>query len=136
MEFAFLYFDSVRYNWSSAISAYRYVMLLILFSIGSVFYFGTASLGHSHIELGSTASSLTVRAHIKLTISLPIFLYLTAETPLSSVADPKPWDPYVLGPPGSISTMYGSGSFYHQAKVLRKSLISYSFVIFYTTFYL
>jgi hypothetical protein len=32
-----------------------------------------------------------------------------------SVADP---DPYVFGPPGS-----GSGSFYHQAKIVEKTLI-------------
>jgi hypothetical protein len=40
----------------------------------------------------------------------------------TSVADP---DPYVLGPPGSVSQRYGSGSgsFYHQAKVVRKTLI-------------
>jgi hypothetical protein len=35
-----------------------------------------------------------------------------------SVADPDPSDPYVFGPPGS-----GSGSFYHQAKIVRKTLI-------------
>jgi hypothetical protein len=37
-------------------------------------------------------------------------------------------DPYVFGPPGSgsISTRYGSGSrsFFHQAKMIRKTLIS------------
>jgi hypothetical protein len=46
----------------------------------------------------------------------------------SSVADPDPSDPYVFGPPGSlsgsISQRYGSGSFYHQAKIVRKTLIS------------
>jgi hypothetical protein len=42
---------------------------------------------------------------------------------LTSVADPNPapdtQDPYVFGPPGSgsISTRYGSGSFYNQAKI-------------------
>jgi hypothetical protein len=51
----------------------------------------------------------------------------------SSVADPDsdpdPSDPYVFGPPGSgtesITQRYGSGSgsFYHQAKVVRKILI-------------
>jgi hypothetical protein len=45
----------------------------------------------------------------------------------SSVADPDPSDPYVFGPPGSgsISQRYGSGSrsFYHQAKIVRKTLI-------------
>jgi len=43
-----------------------------------------------------------------------------------SVADlePNP-DPYVFGPPwsGSISQRYGSGSFYHQEKIVRKTLI-------------
>ncbi len=44
-----------------------------------------------------------------------------------SVADPDPSDPYVFGPPGSesgsISQRHGSGSFYHQAKIVRKTLI-------------
>ena len=34
----------------------------------------------------------------------------------SSVADPDPSDPYIFGPPGS-------GSFYHQSKIVRKTLI-------------
>jgi hypothetical protein len=48
---------------------------------------------------------------------------------LSSVADPNPdpSDPYVFGPPGSgsINQRHGSGfgSFYHQTKIVRKSLI-------------
>jgi hypothetical protein len=37
-----------------------------------------------------------------------------------SVADLDP-DPYVFGPPGS---RYGNGSFYHQAKKVRKTFIS------------
>jgi len=45
----------------------------------------------------------------------------------SSVPDPNPdpADPHVFGPPGSgsISQMYGSGSFYNQAKKVRKTLI-------------
>jgi hypothetical protein len=42
----------------------------------------------------------------------------------TSVADPNP-DPHVFGPPGSgsISQNYGSGSFYHQAEIVRKTLI-------------
>ncbi len=44
-----------------------------------------------------------------------------------SVAEQDPSDPYVFGPPGSgsgsISQKYGSGSFYHQAKIVRKTLI-------------
>jgi hypothetical protein len=42
------------------------------------------------------------------------------------VPDPNPEpDPHVFGPPGSGSTSqrYGSGSFYHQAKIVRKTLI-------------
>jgi hypothetical protein len=46
--------------------------------------------------------------------------------------DPDPPDPHVFGPPGSgsISQRYGSGfssgsvSFYHHAKIVRKTLIS------------
>jgi hypothetical protein len=51
----------------------------------------------------------------------------------SSVADPDPSDPYVFGPPGSGSGSssqrygsgfgFGSGSFYHQATIVRKTLI-------------
>jgi hypothetical protein len=39
-----------------------------------------------------------------------------------SVVDP---DPSVFGPPGlgSVSQRYGSGSFYHQTKIVRKILI-------------
>ncbi len=46
-----------------------------------------------------------------------------------SVAEPDPSEPYVFGPPGfgsgSISQKYGSGSgsFCHQAKIVRKTLI-------------
>jgi len=40
---------------------------------------------------------------------------------------PDPPDPHVFGPPGSgsgfTSQRYGSGSFYHQAKKIRKTLI-------------
>ncbi len=54
----------------------------------------------------------------------------------ASVADPDPNpdppDPYVFGPPGSgsISTSqrYGSGSFYHHAKIEENNLDSYYFV--------
>ncbi len=47
----------------------------------------------------------------------------------SSVPDPHP-DPYIFGPPGSasgsVSHKYGSGSgsFHHQTKIVRKTLIS------------
>ncbi len=42
---------------------------------------------------------------------------------LVSVPYPDPADPHVFWPPGSISQRYGSGSFYHQAKIVRKPLI-------------
>jgi hypothetical protein len=47
-----------------------------------------------------------------------------------SVTDPDPSDPYVFGPPGSgsVSQMYGSGSFCHKAKIVLKNLDSYCFV--------
>ncbi len=49
-----------------------------------------------------------------------------------SVPDPDPPDPNVFGPPGSGSTiqMYGSGSgsFYHEAKKVKKTFDSYCFV--------
>ena len=51
----------------------------------------------------------------------------------SSVADTNldPPDPHVFGPPGSgsgsISQSYGSGSFYHKAKIVRKTLIPTAF---------
>ncbi len=41
--------------------------------------------------------------------------------------DPEPSDPYVFGPPGSgsgsICQRYGSGSFHHHAKIVRKTWI-------------
>jgi hypothetical protein len=49
-------------------------------------------------------------------------VYLTHK---SSVPDPDFPDPHVFGPPGSGSTSErsGSGSFYHHAKIVRKTLI-------------
>ncbi len=41
----------------------------------------------------------------------------------NSVADPNPADPYVFGLPGSGSISQRYGSFYHQAKIVRKTLI-------------
>jgi hypothetical protein len=40
---------------------------------------------------------------------------------------------YVFGPPGSgsVSQRYGSGSFYHQAKIVRKTLISTFLLLLY-----
>ena len=47
------------------------------------------------------------------------------ELQTSSVADP---DPHVFGLSGSTSQRYGSGSFYHHAKIVRKTLIPNIFV--------
>ncbi len=55
--------------------------------------------------------------------------------------DPDPPDPHVFGPPGSGSTSQrygtgsGSGSYYHHAKIVRKTLIPNIFLLF-LTFYL
>ncbi len=49
----------------------------------------------------------------------------------SSVADPDPSDPYVFGPPGSVSQRSGTGSVYHQAKIARKTLFCDIFLTFY-----
>ncbi len=52
-----------------------------------------------------------------------------------SVADPDPSDPYVFGPPGSgigsSSQRHGSGSFHHQAKIVRKTLILTVLLLFF-----
>jgi hypothetical protein len=59
--------------------------------------------------------------------------------PTTSVADPDSPDPHVFGPPGSGSTSQrygsGSGSFYHHAKIVRKTLVPTIFLLF-LTFYL
>jgi hypothetical protein len=49
----------------------------------------------------------------------------------ASVPDPDPTDPHVFGPPGSICQRYGSGSFYHQAKIVKKP----RFLLFCTFFW-
>jgi hypothetical protein len=52
-------------------------------------------------------------------------LFLPTSVPDTDPPDPP--DPNVFGPPGSGSISqtlrYGSGSFYHQAKIVRKTLI-------------
>jgi hypothetical protein len=57
---------------------------------------------------------------ISLTIGgcvLNVFIFSSVPDP---EPDPDPPDPHVFGPPGS-----GSGSFYHHAKIIRKTLIPY-----------
>ncbi len=83
--------------------------------------------------------STTQRTHItKKYISPPPSTgAINFSIPLTSVADP---DPYVFGPPGSrygtISKKYGSGSFYGQAKIVRKTLIPTNLCLFHDFFYL
>ncbi len=66
-------------------------------------------------------TSATPAHHLAPKISTPLYLN-TSPNP-----NPDPLDPHVFGPPGSvpISKMYGSGSgsFYHQAKKVKKTLI-------------
>jgi hypothetical protein len=47
----------------------------------------------------------------------------------TNVVDPDPENPYVFGhpDPDPIIQRYGSGSFYHQAKIVRKNNDSYYF---------
>jgi hypothetical protein len=54
--------------------------------------------------------------------SFPSVLFCDGEGMASSFVDS---DQYVFGPPGSgsVGQRYGSGSFYHQAKITRKTLI-------------
>ena len=67
-----------------------------------------------------------------------MFLILTYFIEKSSVPNPDP-DPHVFGPPGSgfTSQRYGSGSFsgsgsfYHHAKIVRKTLIPTIFLLFF-----
>ena len=81
----------------------------------------------------ATTSSLVTRVTVQR--SYNIFINFKIRNILCSVADPDPNpdpdspDPRVFGPPGSgsgsTSQRYGSGSgsFYHHAKIVRKTLI-------------
>jgi hypothetical protein len=89
-------------------------------------------------------SFFKVYCMIKYLKSTIVSLFLNFWLVDSSVADPDPntdpSDPYVFRPPGSgsgfISQRYGSGSgsFYHQSKIVRKTLILL-FCDFFLTFY-
>jgi hypothetical protein len=86
-----------------------------------------AELGRSREEvarLRQQSSPPTHTPHLRNASQLfSLLLFLV----LCSVADPDPPDPRVFGPPGfgsgSTSQRYGSGSFYHHAKIVRKTLI-------------
>jgi hypothetical protein len=53
--------------------------------------------------------------------------YTSCTISIVQASVPDPPDPHVFGPPGSGSTSQrygsGSGSFYHHAKIVRKTLI-------------
>jgi hypothetical protein len=55
---------------------------------------------------------------------------------LNRVMDPDPWNPYDFGPPGSesVGQRYGTGTLYHQEKIVRKTLFLL-FCDFFMTFY-
>ena len=67
-------------------------------------------------------------AHLKL-LDKVIFLFFVFLSSSVPVPNPDPPDPHVFGPPGSGSTCQsfgsgsGFGSFYHHAKIVRKTLI-------------
>ncbi len=84
--------------------------------------------------VGATAQPRT--RHLRdCTLTSPPPEYQCCEDP--DPPDPYPPDPYVFGPPGSIRQRYGSGSgsFYHHAKIVRKTLIPTILWLF-LTFYL
>ncbi len=68
------------------------------------------------------SSPVVVITFEKLKVSSPLRRNEIADT---SAVDPDPPDSHVFWPPGSgsISQRYGSGSFYHHAKIVRKTLI-------------
>jgi hypothetical protein len=79
------------------------------------------------VQRDFTVSSCLVRdleEFVRVAETIVLIIVLARTT---SVPDLDPPDPYVFGPPGSVSTSQryrsGSGSFYHQAKIVRKTLI-------------
>ncbi len=75
---------------------------------------------------GSMDISIYITVQNVSTIMEPVFrIRIHRIHMFLGLPDPDPPDPHVFGPPGSGSTSqrYGSGSFYHQAKIVRKPLI-------------
>ncbi len=113
--------------------------------ISTVFYTPPSTTVYLQI---ATAKALKSTPYRWDTAARLVLMYSTTRgmiphTPTSSVADPDPNtdpdlpDPHVFGPPGSGSTSqrYGSGSFYHHVKIVRKTLIPTILWLFFT-FYL
>ncbi len=73
-----------------------------------------SGVGPPALQLGQVGNSL-------------IYLNIGNERLGTCVADP---DPYVFGPPGSIHQRHGSESFYHQAKIVKKTLITTNLLLF------
>ncbi len=77
---------------------------------------GTSFGGGATTAFGSSyGAQVAGTAHVK-------FNPVTGTVP-TSVGDPDPEPAHVFGPSASTSQRYGSGSFYHQAKIVRKTLI-------------
>jgi hypothetical protein len=93
------------------------------------------SRAHLDILAGPLAKELDLGQHHSLTGRLFLRLSQDKKTVLRIRIHP-----YVFEPPGSasgsISQRYGSGSFYHQAKIVRKTFIPTVLWFFFMTFYL
>jgi hypothetical protein len=77
----------------------------------------------TYLVLPTNGTGTSTYPVTELFVTIPDFVIGRTFYILSiSVADP---DPYVFGPPGSVSQRYGSGSgsFYHQAKTLISTLL-------------
>jgi hypothetical protein len=129
-------------------------------SVGSIFFWASwillSSSKNSKINLDSYYSSGTggpTPAHPRSTAAhAPMwrnkgcggktrFKKMSTGSVTDPDPNPDPLDPNVFGTPGSVSGPIshrygsGSGSFYHQAKIVRKTLIP-TFCDFFLTFYL
>ncbi len=87
----------------------------------------------------SSCFCLQIQTRIHSTVLVRTYIFYLSSC---SVADPNPdpLDPYEFGSPGSasgsISQRYVSGSFYHQAKIVRKTLIPIVLWLLYDFMYL
>ncbi len=104
------YFLLITYPQEHYLQSIKFDFLLKIFFV-STFYFARHYFSprqHFHEKREGSGAR-----------SVPLTNGSASGRPKTSVADPDP-DPHVLGPPGSGS---GSGSFYHHAKIVRKTLI-------------
>jgi hypothetical protein len=118
-EFISKGFQDVSYNWEQRRAEVARISNLFYTLFGSGMFIPDPESGFFYPGSGSLANNLNIFKPKKELD--PGYTTLV----LHSVADLYP-DPYVFGPPGSrsISQRYGSESLYHQAKIVRKTLIS------------